>query len=173
MDQNQGFCSFPMVSHSQTPTMCTAPESNLGPHCSNVANTALVPSSIVPVDRLTSPSSPPSGHNPAILQLPQPTAAAPLQLAAWRVSGNNSLHRKFRQTLSSLSCHPGGRKQTPATNQDQLGESGNSGVIKELSIPFSISSSHLEFPDQTVPRWETIQVPELLQISHFLDSSPN
>ena len=58
-------------------------------------------------------------------------------------------------------------------NQDQLGESGNSGVIKELSIPFSISSRHLEFPDQTVPRLETIQVPELLQISHFLDSSPN
>ena len=59
---------------------------------------------------------------------------SPPQLAAWRVSDNNLLHREFRQTLSNLSCHPGGRKQTPTTTQ--LGESGNSGVMKEMSIPF-------------------------------------
>ena len=127
-----------MVPHSQTPTMCTAPESNLGPHCSNVANTAMVPSSIVPVDRLTSPSSPLSGHDPAIPQLPQPTAAAPPQLAAWRVSGNNSLHRKFHQTLSSLSCHPGGRKQTPTTIKISLEKVGT--VVSSKSCQ-SLSAS--------------------------------
>ena len=112
VDQNQGFCSSAMVPHSQTPTMCTAPESNLGPHCSSVANTAMVPYSTVPVDRLTGPSS----HSLDMI-LPSPNCDNPLQqsppqLAAWRVSGNNLLHREFRETLSSLPCHPGGRKQT-------------------------------------------------------------
>ena len=64
-----------MVPHSQTPTTCTAPESNLGPHCSSVANTAMILYSTDPVDRLTSPSSPLSGHDPAIPQLRQPPAA--------------------------------------------------------------------------------------------------
>ena len=69
VDQNQGFRSSAMVPHSQTPTMCTAPESNLGSHCSSVANTAMVTYFTVPVDRLTSPFPPPFGKDPAIPQL--------------------------------------------------------------------------------------------------------
>ena len=44
---------------------------------------------------------------------------------------------------------------------------------KSCQSLFDIPSTHLELPDQTILRLETAQVLELLQISYFLDSSPN
>ena len=132
VDQNQGFCSSAMVAHSLTPTTYTAPERNLGLHCSSVANTVMVPYSTVPVDRLTSPSSTLSEHDPAIPQLRQPPTA--VTTATGCMEGLQQQFAAQGIPQEHLSCHPGDRKQTPTTTQ--LGESGNSGVMKELSIPF-------------------------------------
>ena len=71
--------------------------------------------------------------------LPSPNCEMPLQdnppqLAAWRVSGNNSQQEEFRRRLQSSSLEPGGVKPTPVTTQH--GRSGLSGAVTEMTIPF-------------------------------------
>ena len=104
VDQNQGFCSSAMVAHSLTPTTYTAPERNLGLHCSSVANTVMVPYSTVPVDRLTSPSSTLSEHDPAIPQLRQPPTA--VTTATGCMEGLQQQFAAQGIPQEHLSCHP-------------------------------------------------------------------
>ena len=88
-----------LIRHSQTPTTYTAPERNLGPHCSSVATQPWYPILLsLLIDLLVL-----LPHSlDTILPSPNcdnPQQQSPPQLAVWRVSSNNLLHREFCQTL--------------------------------------------------------------------------
>lgn len=63
-------------------------------------------------------------------------ASNSLRLAAWKVSGRNSLQRGFRSRLSASSPLAGVRAPTMHTSLP--GTSGNAGVLGGLSIPFQL-----------------------------------
>ena len=62
-----------------------------------------------------------------------------LQLAAWKVSGNNTLQKEFRKKLQSLSQQAGAREQIQHTNLH--GVNGIAGVLSGKLIPFHVISS--------------------------------
>ena len=64
-------------------------------------------------------------------QLPKHTAPA---IAAWRISGQSSLHREFLRRLQDYCLPPGGKSQARRTTH--CSENGLAGVLNGALIPF-------------------------------------
>ena len=56
------------------------------------------------------------------------------QLAAWRISGQSSLHREFLRRLQNYCLPPGGKSQARRTTH--CSENGLAGVLNGTLIPF-------------------------------------
>ena len=61
-----------------------------------------------------------------------------LWLAAWKVSGNNILHKEFQRRLQSISQRAGAQEQIQPTYPP--GENGTAGVFNGRLIPFHVIS---------------------------------
>ena len=62
-----------------------------------------------------------------------------LQLAAWKISGNNMLTKEYQRDLPNLSWQAGAMVQTLPISQH--GQDGVAGVINEKLIPFLVTSN--------------------------------
>lgn len=61
-----------------------------------------------------------------------------LRLAAWKVSGNNILQKRFQKRLQSLSPRAGAQEKIQHTSLP--GVNGTAGVLNSRLIPFHVMS---------------------------------
>ena len=105
-----------------------------GNHCfgrSGVENSRMV----LPAIDIAHPRAPPDTQDRGLIQPTHPINCPSIQpqLAAWRISGQSSLHREFLRRLGYC-LPPGGKSQARSTTH--CSENGLAGVLNGTLIPF-------------------------------------